>query len=219
MVVVVVVVAVVMVMITMTTTTTHKVHRHLNFTLAVFAGVHAASDSALLQNELTSEVYYSFRSIILTLWMWPRITFISSSPSLTVCKFYFRATRVNRYVRGRIFDTAIDPPQLPTIQLEGSEGVVITCYSFKFREHKEGRFLQIISDISRISRRSFLNNADVRLYPLVLVTQTDGNVTSKRLRWSRGSMLAFGLQVRTQPKPSDFSGRKKSSAYLPSQGK
>ena len=34
----------------------------------------------------------------------------------------------------------------------------------------------------------------------------------KRLRWSRGSVLAFGTQVRggqTRPKPSDFSGRKK----------
>ena len=29
-----------------------------------------------------------------------------------------------------------------------------------------------------------------------------------RLRWSRGSVLAFGTQVQTRPKPSDFSGRK-----------
>jgi len=26
----------------------------------------------------------------------------------------------------------------------------------------------------------------------------------KGLRWSRGSVLAFGIQVRNQPKPSDF---------------
>jgi hypothetical protein len=30
----------------------------------------------------------------------------------------------------------------------------------------------------------------------------------KRLRWSRGSMLAFGTRVQTRPKPSDFSGEK-----------
>lgn len=103
------------------------------------------------------------RSIILTLWMWPRITFISSSPSLTVCKFYFRATRVGRYVRGRIIDTATDPPQLPTIQLEGSEGVVITCYSSNSGNTKKTEFFEVISDISRISRCSFLNTEDFRL--------------------------------------------------------
>lgn len=36
----------------------HK-FRHLNLTLAVIAAVHVAGDSALLQNEPTSEVYYS----------------------------------------------------------------------------------------------------------------------------------------------------------------
>ena len=30
----------------------------------------------------------------------------------------------------------------------------------------------------------------------------------KRLRWSRGSVLAFGTRVQTQPKQSDFSGEK-----------
>jgi hypothetical protein len=36
-------------------------------------------------------------------------------------------------------------------------------------------------------------------------------IFSKRLRWSRGSVLAFGTtnsRVQTRPKPSDFSGRK-----------
>ena len=37
----------------------HKFRRHLNFTLGVIVAVHVASDSTLLQNELTSEVYYS----------------------------------------------------------------------------------------------------------------------------------------------------------------
>jgi hypothetical protein len=37
----------------------HKFHRHLNFMLRVIAAVRVAGDSALLQNEPTSEVYYS----------------------------------------------------------------------------------------------------------------------------------------------------------------
>jgi hypothetical protein len=46
----------------------------------------------------------------------------------------------------------------------------------------------------------------------------------KRLRWSRGSALAFGTQVprrwvQTRPKPSNFFRAKKSSARRPSEGK
>jgi hypothetical protein len=56
---------------------------------------------------------------------------------------------------------------------------------------------------------STLNPLNAELNPICQLLALLG--AHQRLRWSRGSVLAFGTQVRwvqTRPKPSDFSGEK-----------
>ena len=75
--------------------------------------------------------------------------------------------------------------------------------------------------LNRFNRIVNSNFCDVihRLYQgvLYILNVTRCYSTRKRLRWSRGSVLAFGTQVRVFK--VGFFRAKKSSAHLPSEGK